>query len=42
MPVLFAASKEDTFVKMDHTDSLFVNYKGRNKKILFIDGNHNA
>ena len=41
IPIVFLASREDTFVKFHHTENLFEDYKGP-KKLIEIKGEHNA
>lgn len=40
IPALFAASKDDTFVKFWHIETLFKGYKG-DKRLVHITGDHN-
>ena len=40
VPALFAASKDDTFVKFWHVETLFKGYKG-DKRLVHISGDHN-
>ena len=40
IPAMFAASKDDTFVKFWHVETLFKSYKG-DKRLVHITGDHN-
>jgi surfactin synthase thioesterase subunit len=40
MPVYFICSKEDTYIKCQHTIKMFQQYKGT-KKLKYVTGDHN-
>ncbi|EGR29880.1 hypothetical protein IMG5_146530 [Ichthyophthirius multifiliis] len=41
IPCFFICSKEDTFIKCQHTEQLYNRYNGR-KWLEYVNGNHNA
>ena len=41
IPCYFICSKEDTFIKCEHTEHLYMRYNGQ-KWIEYVLGNHNS
>lgn len=42
VPAIFITSEEDTFVSHKHVEKLYDNYKGGEKWLKYVDGDHNA
>lgn len=42
VPAIFITSLEDTFVNHEHVEKLYDNYKGNEKFIKYVEGDHNA
>ena len=41
VPTLFLVSREDTTISPNHSEELYAEYSGIDKKLVFINGMHN-
>ena len=42
IPAIFAAAQDDSFIPPSHSQELYENYGGSEKKLIFFEGDHNT